>query len=59
VELYLGGVGERPLVSSSLTWGAHGRVGVVIGSGRRRIGEGGGRAGIDVETCQPGRGGPA
>jgi hypothetical protein len=57
VELYLGGAGKRSLVSSSPTWGAHGRVGLVIGPGQRRTDEGGGWVGIDVETQRPGGGG--
>jgi hypothetical protein len=59
VELYLGGAGERLPASSSPTWGARGRVGAVVGQGRRRTGEGGGRGGINVEMRQPGGGGPA
>jgi hypothetical protein len=59
VELYLGGEGERLPASSSPMWGAHGQVGAVIGPGRRRTSEGGGRAGVEEETRQPGGGGPA
>jgi hypothetical protein len=50
VELYLGGAGERPPTSSSPTWGTRGQVGAVVGPGRRRTGEGGGRAGVEEET---------
>jgi hypothetical protein len=59
VELYLGGAGERPPASSSPMWGARSRVGAVVRPGQRRTDEGGGRAGVIVETCQPGGGGPA
>jgi hypothetical protein len=58
VELYLGVAEERPPASSSLMWGARDRVGAVIRPGRRRTIEGGGRAGVNVETRQPGGGGP-
>jgi hypothetical protein len=58
VELYLGGAGERPPTSSSSTWGTRGRAGVVVWPGQRRTSEGGGRAGVDVETRRPGGGGP-
>jgi hypothetical protein len=50
VDLYLGGEGERLPVSSSLTWGARGQAGAIVGPRWRRTSEGGGRAGVDVET---------
>jgi hypothetical protein len=59
VELYLGGVGERPPASSSPMWGACGQVGAIVGPERRRTGEGRGRASIDIEMLHPSGGGPA